>query len=448
MINQCSIRDDHMNAGRRPYLLFVGALFLTLSTVAIAADSAGGENFADSPASSPPAQTAHGLLTRFWSPVPTKPVFQPVPEFGLQQELLAEQPILPDVGSLVFPVSERTVSAISDTVTDASYYAADSTTRESTGSITTTAKHADCYCCTDPLWCHRSGVFADLLYLRPGNIDYVYAVAQTGTLPTDSPTGPTGRVGFDAALGYRLGVTHALSDCSSLQATYLWFQDDTQSTITAAPGSVLIFQPGLPTIPNVGASSIMASSRYDIRFQQVDLDYRSLLYGTYDSAINYFGGLRYANLKQDFRAQEDVGAPTGLTAANSHISFDGFGIGFGLDGIRRNPNCGLLVYGRASASFVSGEFKADYRQTSQFVTGALGNNLVDYRVLTILQTELGTGWQSASGRLRLTIGYQFAGWFNSLTTGSYILGVQNRQFNNLNETITFDGLVTRVLWQF
>ena len=81
-------------------------------------------------------------------------------------------------------------------------------------------------------------------------------------------------------------------------------------------------------------------------------------------------------------------------------------------------------------------------------SSAIGNTLVDYRVLTILQSELGTGWQSPSGRIRLTAGYQFAGWFNSLTIGSYIPGVQSRQFNNLNETITFDGLVTRVLWQF
>ena len=130
------------------------------------------------------------------------------------------------------------------------------------------------------------------------------------------------------------------------------------------------------------------------------------------------------------------------------VQLKGDGVGFGLDGMRRSSNCGLLVYSRSSASFVSGEFKANYRQTTQFVTGAVGNNLVDYRVVTILQTELGTGWQSQSGRVRMTVGYQFAGWFNSLTTGSYILGVQNRQFNNLNETITFDGLVTRLLWQF
>jgi hypothetical protein len=436
-----------MNAGFRHRTLFVGTLFLALGAAAIAAEPTSGENPSNAPASNPPNPTAHGLITRFWSPVPTKPVFQSQPD--IQQELAAEQPILLNVGTLGFPPANLGNRPISDTLAAASYNAADSTITESlTSSTTTKGGEGDNYCCSDPLWCHRCGVFADLLYLRPGNIDYVYAVEQTGTLPTDSQTGPTGRVGFDAALGFRVGATQALSDCSSIQATYLWFQDDTQSSITATPGNVLVFQPGLPAIPNVGASSVTASSRYDIRFQQVDLDYRGLLYGTYDSAVNYFAGLRYANLKQDFHAQEDVGAPTGLTVVNSHISFDGFGIGFGLDGIRRSSNTGLLVYSRASASFVSGEFKANYRQTEQFVTGAIGNNLVDYRVVTILQTELGTGWQSACGHYRFTIGYQFAGWFNSLTTGSYIQGVQNRQFNNLNETITFDGLVTRFLYQF
>src|SRR6266481_381130 len=132
-----------------------------------------------------------------------------------------------------------------------------------------------CDCC-NPLWCYRNSVFVDFLYLRPGNIDYIYAVEQTGTLPTDSPTGPVGRVGFDGAPGYRLGFNYALSDCSGIQASYTWFQDGTSSAINAAPGTVLIFQPGLPSIPNVGAASVAASARYDIRFQQLDLDYRGL----------------------------------------------------------------------------------------------------------------------------------------------------------------------------
>lgn len=308
---------------------------------------------------------------------------------------------------------------------------------------------SSCDCCPDPLWAHRSGVFADFLYLRPGNIDYIYAVEQTGTLPSDVQTGPVGRVGFDAAPGYRLGLTHCLSECSSIQASYTWFQTNTSDSIAANGINVLVFQPGLPQIPNVGGSSIQTSADYAIRFQQVDIDYRGLLYGTCDSAVNYFAGIRYANLEQNFRAQQDVGVPIGLTTVATDINFDGFGIGFGLDGMRRYANTGILIYGKTSASFVSGEFKADYRQTQQFGPNSIaGNTLADYRVMTILQTELGLGWRSACGRVQLLGGYQFAGWFNALTTGSYIPGVQSRQFNDLNETITFDGFVGRVQVQF
>jgi len=355
-----------------------------------------------------------------------------------------------NAGQAADETGRSTVKAASWTATSVNSGATSPPSQES-GALWTPADNCGdaCDCCPDPLWRHRSGVFADVLYLRPGNIDYVYAVEQTGTLPTDSPTGPVGRVGFDAELGFRIGANFCLSDCASIQASYTWFQDETNDTITANPGTVLIFQPGVPSIPSVGASSIEASADYDIRFQQVDLDYRGLLYGTCDTAVNYFAGLRYANLEQNFRAREDVGVPVGLTSVSSDINFDGFGIGFGLDAMRRSAYSGLLIYGRGSASFVSGEFKADYLQTTQFGPNSIvGNSLEDFRVLTILQAELGLGWQSECGRFRVTGGYQVAGWFNSLTTGTYITGVQNRQFDELWETISFDGFVSRVEWRF
>jgi hypothetical protein len=304
-------------------------------------------------------------------------------------------------------------------------------------------------CCPDPLWMHRSGVFMDLLYLRPGNIDYVYAVAQTGPLATDVPTGQTGRVGFDGAPGYRLGGTMCLTDCSSIQASYTWYNVDTGSSLTANPGSVLVFQPGLPQIPNVGATAITASASSALRFQMLDLDYRGLLYGTCDTAVNYFGGVRYANLKQTFQGQEDVGVPFGLSRVNTDINFDGFGIGMGIDAMKRQAATGLLAYGRWSASFVSGEFKAQYREVTQFGPNSIiGNNITDYRVMSILATELGVGWRSYCGRYQVLAGYTFQSWGNALTTASYIPGVQNRRFDNLNETLTFDGFTSRVQFQW
>jgi len=307
---------------------------------------------------------------------------------------------------------------------------------------------ADDVCCP-PVWCHRSGVYLDLLYLHAGNVDYVYAVEKTGTLPADAPTGPVGRVGFDGALGYRLGYNHALTDCSSIQTSYTWFQDETNDTINANPGNVLVFQPGHPSLPNVANSSIQATANYDIRFQQVDIDYRSLLWGTDTGAVNFFAGLRYANLKQTLAAQEDVGVPAGLSTVNTNINFDGFGIGFGIDGLRRSNCTGLLIYSRASASFLSGEFNADYLQTAQFIPGvAAGNDIEEFRTITILQAELGTGWQSLDGRYMITAGYQFAGWYNCLTTGTYISGVQAGRFDDMTETISFSGLVSRFQYSF
>jgi len=433
-------------------LLFVTVTATTLLAIASAAEPVAGSKLTQPTAAKPRAgdDEAHGLLAPRLSPVPTdRPIEkQPV---SSADEPADEQPMDEDL-SWLKPAAVRTAlyTGTEEWRTDYLNRVAsppEPTLSESCGCSDGSCNNCD-PCCT-PMWCHKCGVFADLLYLRPGNIDYVYAVEQTGTLPTDSPTGPTGRVGFDGALGYRLGGVIALSDCSSIVASYTWFQDGTSSAINANGNNVLIFQPGLPSIPNVGASSVAASANYHLRFQQADIDYRSLLYGTQNTAVNYFAGLRYANLKQGFAAQEDIGVPVGLSQVISHISFDGFGIGGGLDGMRRAANCGLLVYGRASASFVAGQFNATYREITQFgPNSVIGNNLTDFRVMSILQTEIGTGWQSCDGRIRVTAGYQFAGWFNALTVPSYILGVQNREFHNLSETITFDGLVTRVMFQF
>src|SRR5437660_8583558 len=120
-----SIRDDHMNAGLRQCCLFVGALFLAVGGVAIAAEAEFGERSADSSTNSAAASAAHGLLTRFWNPVPAKPVLQPLPEIDIQQEILAEQSIIPEVGSLVFPATNVSQPSISQALATASYNAAD-----------------------------------------------------------------------------------------------------------------------------------------------------------------------------------------------------------------------------------------------------------------------------------------------------------------------------------
>ncbi len=307
----------------------------------------------------------------------------------------------------------------------------------------------NCMCCAS-LSQHRTGVFGEFLYLRPGNVDVVYAVEQTSFDPQlASPTGPVGRVAPGNGAGFRLGGNWELNDCASLVATYSWLESDTEDTITAAPGNVLDLTVGHPSVITSGATSIAASSTYDIGFQTLDLDYRALLWGNCNAALNYSLGMRYAHLEQAFLAQQEIFAAAGLTTVATQIDFDGFGIRAGLDGTKQNAETGILVYAKAYANFVGGEFKADFTQSNQFGgTAVVGNDFADYRVVTILESEVGMGWQSCNGRVRVTGGYAVTGWLNTLTTGSYINGVQTREYDQLGETLTFDGLVTRVEVRF
>jgi len=301
-----------------------------------------------------------------------------------------------------------------------------------------------CHC--KPLWKHRGGVFAEFLFLRPGNVDVVYATEQTSFDPTlASPTGPVGRVNVDRGTGFRIGAGWGLNDCTSVVATYSWLESDTENTINAVPGNIMNLEVGHPSLITSGAPSNTASAFYDLDFQLLDLDYRSLLWGNRDAALNYLVGLRYGHLSQDFLAEQEIFSAAGLTNVSSEIDFDGFGIRFGLDGMKRRAGTGMLLYAKGQASFVSGEFKANFVQANQFGGAAvIGNDFEDYRIVSILDAELGLGWESAGGRLRVTGGYLVSGWFNTLTTATYIEGVQSGDFAEMAETLTFDGLVGRL----
>ncbi len=315
------------------------------------------------------------------------------------------------------------------------------------------ATYPDCDCagacvCLDyvPVCQHWSGVFLEGLLLRPGNTDLIYAVERTGCDPAfSSPTGPVGVIAPDFGGGMRGGITRALSECSSVVATYTRLESDAEGRLAAAPGRVLASQVTHPSQASCGANSLAAVASQDIEFQLVDLDYRHLLWGDCDAAINWLAGLRYAQLEQRFWAGQNTGVATGLTDVVTDIDFDGFGLRFGLDAERRNPTCGILIYAKGFANFVAGEFKADYAQVNQFGgTAVVANHLEDYRLVSQLEAELGVGWQSDCGRHRVTVGYLASGWFNAVTTDDSVQSVRSGQQSDVGDSLSFNGLAVRV----
>lgn len=305
-------------------------------------------------------------------------------------------------------------------------------------------------CCPPPACCVPTcRVFGELLYLRARDAEVVYGVPIDGAIvpPGVAPVqvGPVGMVDPDCEPAFRVGLAHALDECSELAASYTRFESDTTNHIADSPTSVIrsmVLHPG-----TLAASTDFLDARasYGIDFQLVDLEYRRVFSSGACHSMTYLAGLRYANLQQDFLAQF---AELGTETVRTGIEFEGGGLRVGWEGERHARSCGLLCYGRATANFVAGEFKARYLQSNAFDPVVVDTSWEAGRIVTMVDLELGVGWASPCDRCRFTVGYMVNGWCNTVTTSDWIGAVQTNDFGGLGDTLTFDGFVTRAEVRF
>jgi hypothetical protein len=306
-----------------------------------------------------------------------------------------------------------------------------------------------CRTCCDPFWAHRSGAYAEWLYLKVRNDDVANAVQQNGIGPGAVPFG---NVGSNSPTyqpsGFRIGGVYALNRCSSIWAGYTYWQGESNGSTFANPPLVVHSLLTLPQTGTAASDGVAALSRFNVRFQFADIEYRRLIAGGANWYVNYAVGARYANLYQQY-SQAQVNGPT-QTGVNTNIGMDAAGSRVGLIGSRKAVNRGFFMYGNAFANILVGNFRSSYLQVNNLagIQGAAAWQT--YRPVPILEYELGAGWASPNGHWRISGGYYFAAWFNVVSPSTYINAVQTNNYlpNNVANNITFDGLVTRVqyLW--
>jgi hypothetical protein len=250
----------------------------------------------------------------------------------------------------------------------------------------------------------------------------------------------------DYSAGFRVGGVWAIDDCSSIVGTYSNFETNTSDAATAVPPVVLRSLVLHPGTANAASDFLDAAATLDINFDLVDVDYREVWRSGNTWAVNYLVGVRYARLEQNFRAvHSGVGT---VDIVNSAVHFDGGGFRLGLDFEQHVGARGVMFYGKSTANFIAGEFRAAYHQGSNVDPTIVDTDWEAGRIMTILDLELGVGWQSRSGNFRMTAGYLFSGWFNAVGTDEWIEGVQSNDFEGLGEGISFDGLTARMEYRF
>jgi hypothetical protein len=291
--------------------------------------------------------------------------------------------------------------------------------------------------------------FAEYLYWSVHNSNVPFAQPFDGVDPfTSVPRGPVAQVSPRFESGFRVGAGVAVGDCGWLVGTYTNFRNTTGAAITAPDGFVLHSNLAFPNTVNSSGDSLNASAVMSIDLQMGDLDYKwNFLKGEHLS-LSFISGGRFAHLDQKMLATYEL---TGTTYISPNIYFDGGGPRTGLEGEYRISH-GFYGYGKGTANLLVGEFSGSYVERNIF-TGLVGNtSFRDDRVVPVLELELGFGWQSESGRVRVSAGYYVGSWFNAMTIPTLANSIQNNNFtrnaNNNQDTLTFDGLVGKIEFRF
>jgi hypothetical protein len=310
-------------------------------------------------------------------------------------------------------------------------------------------------CCDDcPGWCHHISVFGEFLYLRARNAEIAYAVPIDGNLVPGGQQFQIGGVRVvdpDFAPGFRFGAGFTLGECSQIVMTYSQLDSTTQDAISlAGVGPVLRSLVGpVPPALNAAQDSLDARAALATQFKLFDVDYKGLFAYNCDYRLAYVVGARYANLEQHFTATY---VTNGFNNVRAESEFDGAGLKLGLEGERYSDRTNFFVYGKGAASFVGGQFRTRYEFNNQSDPLIVDTNWKAGRLVTILDLEVGLGWRNECDNLRLSLGYLYSSWFNTVKTNEWINTVQQNNFvdpsDNYRGMMTFDGVTAKVevLW--
>jgi len=298
----------------------------------------------------------------------------------------------------------------------------------------------------------RTSIFAEYLLLTPRDAEIAYAIPIDGPIAAGDPRipiGPTAMVNPDYDSGFRVGMSVPLDCCYSLVATYTWYNSDVSDSAkidAISPDPDDVFHPLVihPSTVDAATDVTDVSAHLAINFQFVDIDYKGIWYQDECCRWLTLVGVRYAHLDQNFASQFNF---TGTTDVLSEVRFDGGGIRFGLEGERYCWG-GFMLYAKGAANFVAGDFQGRYFQGDAFDPVVTEMTWSASRVVTILEVELGFGWQSCNGRWRANAGYVFNAWLNAVQPDEIIRAGQTNNFAGIGDGLSFDGLALRFAYRF
>jgi hypothetical protein len=189
-----------------------------------------------------------------------------------------------------------------------------------------------------------------------------------------------------------------------------------------------------------------AAAQYDLELQIIDVDYRHLMCSDCAYRVSYVAGVRFLHYGEQFGATYT--SPTRIETVLAENEFDGFGLRGGLEGEFGGQQGGIFGYGRLIGGAVAGRLRSAYIQESNFDGIVVTTEREDDRIVPTLEVEVGVGWRCRNQRWRLSVGYNITALFNLASTNSLIDSIQEANYHDSEDTVTFDGAVARLEFLF
>jgi hypothetical protein len=287
--------------------------------------------------------------------------------------------------------------------------------------------------------------YGEFLYFRPRDSEIAWGTQANSNIPAPPAVAPVqigGRLGVldqDFQPGWRFGLQYNMTECSGVSVQYTMYEASTNDFLAATGANVITSMVSHPAAVNAAQNVREGRAGYGLNYDLLDVDYHKLLWYDCDYQIGYMSGVGAVQMEQTMLA---TFAGNGVETVRTDIDFYGVSARFGLEG-EGAVGDRFRVYAKGIGNLVAGEFRADYDLGHSFDAVVVDTSWRAGRIVGIWNLETGFKWVNCDGNLHASLGYMFSAWTNTVQTDQWIRGVQSNYFADLDDTMTFDGLVAR-----
>jgi len=231
--------------------------------------------------------------------------------------------------------------------------------------------------------------------------------------------------------GFRVALGYTTCQGYDLGFRYTRFSTDAHDHLSSLVPEII---PLRLVTPSFNTLFLEADAKYSLDYNLIDIELGSYAIRECETALKLFMGARIAVIDEEINTSYLLVPSENPLIISAHETLDltAYGLSVGFE-YERELLCNFGLFVRGSGALLVGDYESKHQEFNEQVEVQL-NNLKAHNTCLLSELEIALGldylvYQCCETTVRLGIGYEFQGWFNT------------RDFLNLNsQPFTTDGV--------